>query len=224
MVIFNYIGHAAFSLLDSESEKVLLFDPFITGNPVATVTADKISADYILVTHGHSDHLGDAGAIAVRSNATVIAIPEVIAACGEGVKSHGMNIGGSYEFPFGKVHMTPAIHSSGVPGGIAGGFVVQIAGKTIYFAGDTSFFSDMSLIGRKFSIDYAILPIGDNYTMGIDDACLAATALGAKNVIPVHYDTWPVIEADPQKFKEMVEGTGDAKVHILSPGESLELK
>lgn len=222
MVTFNYIGHAAFTLDDGKT--TLLFDPFITGNPAATVGADKIHADYILVSHGHGDHLGDAGAIALRAGATVIGVPEIIDACGAGVKGHGMNIGGSYQFPFGKVYMTQAIHSAGVAGAIAGGFVVEFGGKTIYFAGDTAVFSDMAIIGQKFQLDYAILPIGDNFTMGVDDAGFAAALLLAKNVIPVHYNTWPVIAADPQKFKKMVEEKTKTKVHVVAPGESHTLK
>lgn len=221
MVTFNYIGHSAFTLDDGQT--TLLFDPFIKGNPVATVTDDKIFADYIFVSHGHGDHLGDAPAIALRTGATVIGVPEIIGACGD-VKGHGMNIGGCYEFPFGKVHMVQAIHSAGVAGALACGFVVEFGGKVIYFAGDTAVFSDMAIIGQKFKLDYAILPIGDNFTMGIEDAGFATAMLLPKNVIPVHYNTWSVIKADPEKFKKTVEAKLKSKVHIVKPGESMEMK
>ena len=135
-----------------------------------------------------------------------------------------MNIGGTAKFPFGKVFMTPAMHSAGVPGAIACGFVVTIGGKTIYYSGDTSLFSDMALISRKFRIDYAVLPIGDNYTMGIEDAAIAAEILQAEHVIPVHYNTWPVVQQDAELFKMRVEMDGFIKCHILKPGEAMELE
>ena len=221
MLKFSYYGHSAFLLDDGSSR--LLFDPFLTFNPAATLSADKAEADYILVSHGHQDHLGDAGSIARMSDATVIGVPEIIDACGK-VKGHGMNIGGTAKFPFGKVFMTPAMHSAGLPGAIACGFVVTIGGKTVYYSGDTSLFSDMALISRKFRIDYAVLPIGDNYTMGIEDAAIAAEILQAEHVIPVHYNTWPVVQQDAELFKMRVEMDGFIKCHILKPGEAMELE
>ena len=226
MLKYTYYGHACF-LLDDGKCKVLA-DPFLTGNPMAAIKADKVECDYILVSHAHGDHLGDAPAIAKRTGATIIAIPEVIGLCceqaGAELKSHGMNLGGSVVMPFGKVRMTLALHSSGVAGGIACGFVVQMGGRTVYFAGDTSLFQDMKLIGHKDSIDYALLPIGDNYTMGLEDAALAAQWLNTPNVIPIHYNTWPVIEQDVKKYQELTETTTKAQVHIVQPGETLELK
>ncbi len=139
------------------------------------------------------------------------------------LKSHGMNLGGSVNLPFGKVRMTLALHSSGVAGGIAVGFVIMIGGKTVYFAGDTALFSDMKLIGRKDHIDYALLPVGDNYTMGLEDAALAAQYLNAANIIPIHYNTWPVIEQDVTRYKQLTEETTRATVHIVNPGETIEL-
>lgn len=224
MVKYTYYGHASF-LLDDGTSKVLT-DPFLTGNPLAAIKADEVECDYILLTHAHGDHLGDAPAIAKRTGATIFGIPEVLDVClqaEEGLKTHGMNIGGSVKLPFGKVRMTLALHSSGVPGGIACGYVIQIAGLNIYFAGDTALFSDMKLIGQKDPLDYAILPIGDNYTMGLEDAALAAQWLNTKNVLPIHYDTWPVIAQDAAKYKEVTEGMTRAAVHIVAPGESLEL-
>ena len=225
MTKFTYLGHACF-LLDDGKYKVLT-DPFLTGNPMAAVKADNVECDFILISHAHGDHLGDAPQIAKRTGAAVVAIPEVLGIIedqvGE-VKSYPMNIGGSVKLPFGKLRMTAAIHSSGVAGGIACGFVITIGGKTVYFAGDTSLFHDMKLIGRKDSIDYAVLPIGDNYTMGIEDAALAAQWLNTKNVIPIHYNTWPVIAQDPERYKELTEQTSKAQVHVLKPGETIELK
>ena len=226
MLKYTYYGHACF-LLDDGTHKVLA-DPFLTGNPKAAITANDVACDYILVSHAHGDHLGDAASIAKRTGATIVAIPEVIGLCneqaGKELKSHGMNLGGSVKLPFGKVRMTLALHSCGVAGGIACGFVIQMGGKTVYFAGDTALFHDMKLIGRKDAIDYALLPIGDNYTMGLEDAALAAQWLNAANVIPVHYDTWPVIEQDVRKYQELTESSARAHVHILQPGETIELQ
>lgn len=225
MLKYTYYGHACFLLDDGKCR--VLADPFLTGNPKAAIKAEDVRCDYILVSHAHGDHLGDAPAIAKRTGATIVAIPEVIGLCdeqaGTPLKSHGMNLGGSVVLPFGKVRMTLALHSSGVAGGIACGFVIQMGGHTVYFAGDTALFQDMKLIGRKDSIDYALLPIGDNYTMGLEDAALAAQWLNAANVIPIHYDTWPVIKQDVEKYKEVAEATTKAHVHIVKPGETIEL-
>ena len=224
MIKYTYYGHASF-LLDDGTSKVLT-DPFLTGNPFAAIQADEVECDYILLTHAHGDHLGDAPAIAKRTGAMVLGIPEVLDVClqAEGdIKTHGMNIGGSVKLPFGKVRMTMALHSSGVAGGIACGYVIQIGGINVYFAGDTALFSDMKLIGQKDPLDYAVLPIGDNYTMGLEDAALAAQWLNTKNVIPIHYNTWPVIAQEAGRYKEVTEGMTRAAVHIVEPGGTLEL-
>ncbi|WP_315275334.1 metal-dependent hydrolase [Selenomonas sputigena] len=224
MIKYTYYGHASF-LLDDGTSKVLT-DPFLTGNPLAAIQADEVECDYILLTHAHGDHLGDAPAIAKRTGAMVLGIPEVLDVClqAEGdIKTHGMNIGGSVKLPFGKVRMTMALHSSGVAGGIACGYVIQIGGINVYFAGDTALFSDMKLIGQKDPLDYAVLPIGDNYTMGLEDAALAAQWLNTKNVIPIHYNTWPVIAQEAGRYKEVTEGMTRAAVHIVEPGGTLEL-
>ena len=224
MIKYTYYGHASF-LLDDGTSKVLT-DPFLTGNPLAAIQADEVECDYILLTHAHGDHLGDAPAIAKRTGAMVLGIPEVLDVClqAEGdIKTHGMNIGGSVKLPFGKVRMTMALHSSGVAGGIACGSVIQIGGINVYFAGDTALFSDMKLIGQKDPLDYAVLPIGDNYTMGLEDAALAAQWLNTKNVIPIHYNTWPVIAQEAGRYKEVTEGMTRAAVHIVEPGGTLEL-
>jgi len=225
VVQFSYYGHSCF-LLDDGQYKVL-FDPFLTGNPKASIAADEVECDYILVSHAHGDHLGDAPEIAKRTGAAIVAIPEVLALCQERVgdiKSYPMNIGGSVKLPFGRVRMTHADHSSGVAGGIACGFVITMENCHLYFAGDTALFSDMQLIGRKDVLDYAVLPIGDNYTMGLEDGVMAAQFLNARNVIPVHYDTWPVIEQDVARYKQLTEKTSRARVHIVKPGQTIQLK
>lgn len=224
MIKYTYYGHASF-LLDDGTSKVLT-DPFLTGNPLAAIKASEVECDYILLTHAHSDHLGDAPAIAKRTGAMILGVPEVLDVCLQAesdIKTHGMNIGGSIKLPFGKVRMTMALHSSGVAGGIACGYVIHIGDINVYFAGDTALFSDMKLIGQKDPLDYAVLPIGDNYTMGLEDAALAAQWLNTRNVIPVHYNTWPVIAQEAKRYKEVTEGMTRAAVHVIEPGGTLEL-
>ncbi len=218
MLNFNYYGHSCFQIDDGKYK--LVFDPFLTGNPQASIKADDVKADYVLISHGHSDHICDAYSVAINNSATVITIPEVTDFVGEDIKSIAMNLGGSVQLPFGFVRMVPALHSSGIGGGIAHGFVVNIAGKNIYYAGDTALFSDMKLIGQRDSIDWAILPIGGHFTMDAVDAAKAVEFLNAKNVIPVHYNTWDVINQNPEDFKALLKG---ANVQIVQPGESLNL-
>lgn len=222
MMTLTYYGHACF-LIDTGKEK-LLFDPFLTGNAHAAVKEEEVSCDYILLSHAHADHFGDADAIARRTGAAVIAIPEVIGLFSKEVTHfYPMNLGGSVKLPFGKVTMVPALHSSGVPGGVACGFLIQFeSGVNVYYAGDTALFGDMKLIGEKADIDYAVLPIGDNYTMGPDDAVKAAQLLGAKRVVPIHYNTWPVIAQDPSAFGKMAEESGVAP-HVVPVGGKLDL-
>lgn len=223
MLRFVYYGHSCF-LIDTGKEKIL-FDPFLTDNPLAAVKADEVQCDYILISHAHADHFSDAPSIAARTGAEVVAIPEVAALLpGSTAPVHTMNIGGSFTFPFGRVTMVHAVHSCGAAGGQACGWMIRfLDGQTLYFAGDTSLTADMELWGKQYQIDYAVLPIGDNFTMGPEDACRAAAMLRARFVIPVHYNTWPVIAQDPEKFKRMAETETSSHVIIVNPGSSAVL-
>ncbi|MDO4203450.1 MAG: metal-dependent hydrolase [Selenomonadaceae bacterium] len=220
MLTYTYYGHSCF-LLDDGQYKVLT-DPFLTENPLAAAKPEDIQCDFILVSHGHFDHQGQAEEIAKRTGAQVLAIPEILGTM-DGINGHGMNVGGTVKLPFGSVKMVPAIHSCMVAGGVAAGFVIEIGGQVVYFAGDTALFSDMKLIGELCGVTVAVLPIGDNFTMGIKEATLAAEFVGAKKVIPIHYNTWPLIAADAEEFKKQVEAKGKATVTVVKPGESVEL-
>ena len=219
MLTYNYYGHACF-MLDDGANKILV-DPFLTGNPAAAISEKDVQATYILITHAHGDHVGDAPNIAVRTGATCVGIPEIVDFGGQRVKAVGMNLGGTLKTEFGFVRMVPALHSSGIAGGIACGYVIGVGGKVVYFAGDTALFGDMKLIGERDKIDYAILPIGGHYTMDPIDAAKAVELLNAANVIPLHYDTWPVIKQNPEDLRRLVN---TAKVHVVKPGQSIELK
>ena len=212
MLQLHYIHHAAFTLTDGKT--TLLFDPYLDGNPEG-LTAKDIKANVILVSHYHGDHLGSAYEIAKNNDALVISTAEIA--------NEAMHLGGTREFPFGKVRITPAFHGSGIAGGHACGFVVHLGGKVVYFAGDTCVFSDMALLSKLEPIDIALLPIGDNFTMGPKDARLAAELLNVPTVIPIHYNTWPIIAQDPQAFKKDVEATTKSKVLVVSPGSTVTL-
>jgi L-ascorbate metabolism protein UlaG (beta-lactamase superfamily) len=213
------------------NEHTLIIDPFLTGNPLAGISPDEVKADYILLTHGHSDHLGDTIPIAQKNNAKVISPVELATWLSwQGLETHGMNIGGSCNFPFGRVKLTLAHHSSSIEDeekkeiiylGDPAGLLLQIEGKTIYHAGDTSLFSDMKLIGMQNDIDIAFLPIGDNFTMGPEDALIAAEWIDAKQVVPIHYNTFPVIEQDGDKFITNLRYKGLSGV-ALQPGEFID--
>ncbi|MCH4179653.1 MAG: metal-dependent hydrolase [Megasphaera sp.] len=215
---FKYYGHSAFSLSD-EAGTTILFDPFIQDNPWTKVSPEDIACQYIFVSHGHGDHYGDTEIIAKTQQALVISTAEIAALSGaHGCKNHALHIGGSWNFPFGRITLTPALHGSGISGGLACGCIVEFAGKRIYYAGDTGLFSDMKLVSRFGPIDCAILPIGDNFTMGIEDAALAASWIRPKFVVPVHYGTWPMVDQDPKRYKELTETKYDIPVQIITPG------
>jgi len=227
MLKATFYGHSCVFATDGRYK--IIIDPFITGNPQATVKADDVDVDYILATHGHGDHLGDAVDISKRTGATIIAPNELATwVTQKGALAHNMHIGGAYNFEFGRVKLTIAHHGSAA--GDSGleytgnpcGFVFTMGGKTIYHTGDTGLFLDMKLIGEINKIDLMFLPIGDNFTMGIDDAVRAVEFVKPKVVVPIHYDTWPVIAADPGEFKKKLDGQG-VKVEILKPNQSIEL-
>jgi len=222
----TWFSHACF-LIQSAKAK-LLVDPFITGNPLAPVKADSLSADYILVSHGHGDHVGDTVAIAQRTGATVISNFEIQNwMVAQGVKNvHPQHIGGGFDYPWGRVKLTQALHGSALPDGSYGGnpcgFLFYIDGKKIYHACDTGLFYDMQLIGEE-GIDLAILPIGDNFTMGPDDALRAVKLIQPKRVVPIHYNTFDVIKQDPNAWAARVEKEIPAKVTVMKPGDTIEV-
>ncbi len=221
-----WYGHAALGLETGGYH--LLVDPFLTGNPAASITPDKVEADYILVTHGHSDHLGDTEEIARRTGALVISNNEIAVWLGaKGLKTHGQHLGGGFKYPFGYLKLTLATHGSGLPDGSDGGnpagfLLTTNDGKKIYLAGDTGLFGDMRLIGEE-GLDLAVIPIGDNYTMGPDDALRAVRLLQPRHVIPIHFNTWDLIKQDARAWASRVESANGVKAHVLRPGESFEL-
>lgn len=220
MTELKYLGHSCFLLRHGETS--LIIDPFLADNPLAAAKPEEIDCQYILVSHAHFDHIGDAVAIAKRTGALIISTAEVARSCSEqGATAHSMHLGGKRSFDFGFVRITPAFHGSGVPGGHACGFVAGFFGKTFYHAGDTALFGDMELLGRLEPIDVALLPIGDNFTMGPQDAAVAAGLLKPKLVVPMHYNTWPVIAQEPDGFRQDVETRFHIPVRIIKPGESL---
>jgi L-ascorbate metabolism protein UlaG (beta-lactamase superfamily) len=222
----TWLGHGTWSIATGGHH--VLLDPFLDDSPVAPVEADEVEADFILVSHGHYDHTADVEKIAKRTGAMVIACFEI---CewfrAKGVENvHAMNIGGTCRQPFGRVKMTLALHSSTLPdganGGVAAGFLLALQEGLVYFACDTGLFYDMRLIGSA-GIDLAVLPIGDNFTMGPADALEAVKLLAPKRVVPVHVGTWPVIEQDVGAWAERVRKETDAEPVVLKPGGTITL-
>jgi L-ascorbate metabolism protein UlaG (beta-lactamase superfamily) len=218
----RFLGHAAFALSDGDT--TVLIDPFLTGNPKAAASADEVDATTILLTHGHADHIGDTVPIAKRTGATVLAIVELAGEIGaEGVDVRDPNLGGTVDFDWGWAKLVPAWHTSTTPNGTVNtpaGLLISFGGKIIYHLGDTCLFSDLQLVGKRNPIDIALMCIGGHYTMDRHDAVDAAGFVGAKTVIPCHYNTFPLVEADAQAFKTEVEAQTSSQVVILEPGDT----
>jgi L-ascorbate metabolism protein UlaG (beta-lactamase superfamily) len=220
----TYYGHACFAA--QIAGKTLLFDPFITGNELAkNIDVSKVPADYILISHGHQDHMGDAEVIAKRTGAMIISNYEVTVWFGkQGLqKTHPLNHGGGYEFDFGRAKFVNAIHSSSLPdgtyGGNPGGFVIESKEGNFYYSGDTALTMDMKLIGETTKLKFAALPIGDNFTMGVEDAIKAAEFVHCNEVLGLHYNTFPPIKIDEEGAVGKFKATGKHLV-LLPPGES----
>lgn len=218
----TFHGHAAWEV-ETGGARVWI-DPFLTGNPLADVSADEVSADYVILSHAHADHLGDTEAIAARTGAVVIAMNELANhLASKGLRTEGLQIGGGQSFPFGRVKLVPAHHSSSLDGlymGKEAGILLRdVEGAMLYHAGDTGLFSDMALIGRA-GLDAALLPIGDKFTMGPEDALAAVELLKPRLVIPMHYDTFDPIKQDARAWKVAVEARTGVPVLVLKPGES----
>lgn len=225
----TFHGHSCFSI-ENQGKKIII-DPFLKGNPLAKLSPqDLTQLDAILITHGHGDHLGDALEIAQNTNAIIIAPNELAVYCqSKGAQVHPMHIGGAYNFSFGKVKLTQALHGSAVIDeagiqytGNPCGYLLFIGNKIIYHAGDTGLFGDMELIGRLHPLDVALLPIGDNFVMGIDDGVEAVKLLKPKLTIPMHYNTFDLIKQDPQDFQEKVTKSGYDCL-ILGIEDSIEI-
>jgi L-ascorbate metabolism protein UlaG (beta-lactamase superfamily) len=221
----RFLGHAAFAL-EADGTTVLI-DPFLTGNPKAAASADEVEPDAILLTHGHPDHYGDVVDIAKRTGATVVAITELAHELSEELgEDHQVldpNMGGTVKLDWGSVRVVPAWHTSTTPKGTSNtpaGLVVELGGTRVYHLGDTCLFSDLQLVKRRGDIDVALMCIGGHYTMDREDAVEAARLVGARQVIPCHYGTFPPIETDVQAFKSDVEGAGAGEVVVLDPGET----
>jgi L-ascorbate metabolism protein UlaG (beta-lactamase superfamily) len=218
----RFLGQSAFALSDGGT--TVAIDPFLTGNPRAAIGHEEIDPQTILLSHGHADHLGDTVAIAQRTGATVVAVPELANEIGgQGIDVVDANLGGTARFDWGSVKLVPAWHTAVTPSGtphIAAGLVVDFKGTTVYHLGDTCLFSDLQLVGRGRTIDVALLPIGGHYTMDRHDAVEAVKLVGARTVIPMHYDTFGPIETDAQAFKADVESQTDSACVVLAPGET----
>jgi L-ascorbate metabolism protein UlaG (beta-lactamase superfamily) len=221
----TFLGHSAFSLTDGDTS--VLIDPFLNGNPKASIESGDVRATTILLTHGHGDHLGDAVAIAKRTGAPVLAIVELAAELAEeGIQTVNPNLGGSAKFEWGWAKLVPAWHTSQTPKGTVNtpaGLLINFHDRIIYHLGDTALFSDLQLVGKHHPIDVALMPIGGHFTMDRIDAVDAAALVGAKTIIPCHYNTFPLIETDAQAFKSDVERETTSNVVVLDPGQSFKL-
>ncbi|MCP4672884.1 MAG: metal-dependent hydrolase [Desulfobacula sp.] len=222
----KYFSHSSF-LITLDNGSRLLIDPFLDGNPTSPVKASDVEAEYILLTHGHGDHLGDTLKIAERCNSLCICENELASyLSGRGLQAHNMHIGGSYSFDFGRIKLTQAWHTSVTPDnecvGAATGIIIFVENKIIYHMGDTGLFLDLKLIGQLNSIDYLLVPIGDNFTMGIDDAVMACSFVNPKCAIPMHYNTFDVVNADPEVFRQKLENQ-KSKCQILEFGQEINL-
>lgn len=224
---YTWFGHGTHGI-ETGGYKVIV-DPFFTSNPSASTTAAEVEADFIVVSHGHGDHIEDAISIARRTGAQIISNFEIVNWLGgQGLeKLHGQHIGGGFHHPFGYLKLTQALHGSGLPDGSYGGnpagiLLTTLEGEKIYLACDTGLFTGMRLIGEE-GIYLAVLPIGDNFTMGPDDALRAVKLIEPAHVIPVHYNTWPVIQQDPNAWAERVSAETGTIPHVLQPGETFSL-
>lgn len=222
----SYLGHSCF-LVESAGKRVII-DPFLSANPNASAKKEDIHVDAVLVTHGHADHTGDSVDIAIANQCPIVTSYELaLQLAKKGASIHPMGIGGAFNFEWGRVKLTPAWHGSGIElednefnyGGIASGFILTMGDATLYHAGDTALFGDMKMIGELNRIDIALLPIGDNFTMGIDDSVIAARWLNAELTIPMHYNTFPLITQDTAKWKEQM-AKNQLKGIVLNAGES----
>ncbi|MCJ7660119.1 MAG: metal-dependent hydrolase [Anaerolineales bacterium] len=224
---FTWFGHATLGLKTGGFE--LLVDPWFNDNPAAKVKAEDVSADYILITHGHGDHVGEAIEIAKCCDSTVISNAEISGWLRKkGVKSHGQHLGGGFQHPFGYLKLTLALHGSGLPDGSYGGnpaglLLTTNDGLKVYMAGDTGLFGDMKLIGEE-NIDLAVIPIGDNYTMGPADALRAVKLLTPRVVVPIHYNTFDLIKQDVNAWAERVKAETQSIPHVMKPGETYTLE
>lgn len=222
----RYFSHSACQIT-TDSGAVILIDPFLDDNPTSPVKSDEIKPDYIILTHAHGDHLGDAMKIAKKSDPLFICVFELSNYLSDkGFKTHGMSIGGGHNFDFGRVKFTIAHHGSSAPDGTycgePAGVLLTADGKTIYHTGDTALFYDMKLIGEMNKIDVMLLPIGDNFTMDVTDAVKAVELTNPKLAIPIHYKTFPLIEADPNEFKRRLE-EHDKNSRILNFGQEIDV-
>lgn len=222
----RYFSHSSFQIT-TDNNTVILIDPFLDDNPTSPVKSDGLTADFIVLTHAHGDHVGDSFKIAKRCDSLFICVNELANYCADkGFRAHNMHIGGGFDFDFGRLKFTIAHHGSMTPdntyGGEPAGVVLTIDGKSLYHTGDTGLFYDMKLIGEMTPLDYMLAPIGDNFTMGITDAVKAVELANPKIAIPMHYNTFPVIETDPEEFQKQVEALGKQS-KVMKYGEEIAL-